>query len=449
VTGDERALRDIRRHDDGGIVLFSDDIELFYRLGVAIAIGVIVGVERHWRERDEPGGSRTAGIRTFSLIGMLGGAVGLLEGAVADHGGPTGLVTVGAFIAFAIVFAWFKARESEVDRDFSVTTVIAALLTFLLGTMAVMGEMQVAAAGGVALVAILASREMLHRFLKTLTWPELRSAIVLLGMTFVILPLVPDEPIGPYGGISPAKTWTLVVLLAAISFVGYVAVKALGASRGEVVAGAIGGIVSSTALTVSNARKSLAGNEIRPLAAGAAAAGAVSYLRTAALAAGLAPAIMTSMVPPLVAGAAVFIAAAFLLARGQGGTAEPPPGENPFDLMSVLKLTLLLVVVAFLSRAASAVFGAGGLFIVSGLSGLADVDAVTVTVGGLLKQGLAADTGFLALSAGVIANTVAKAVYAAVLGKSGFAWWLGLASALAIAAGAAIHLAVLAIQASG
>jgi uncharacterized membrane protein (DUF4010 family) len=430
-------------------VFDSIDIELFYKFGVAIAIGVIVGVERHWRERDEPGGSRTAGIRTFSLIGMLGGAVGLLEGVVADHGGPTGLLTVGVFIAFAIVFAWFKAREAEVDRSFSVTTVVAALLTFLLGTMAVIGEEKLAAAGGVALVAILASREMLHRFLKTLTWPELRSAIVLLGMTFVVLPLVPDEPIGPYGGISPAKTWTLVVLLAAISFVGYVAVKAFGASRGEVVAGAIGGLVSSTAVAVSNARKSVTGGDIRPLAAGASAAGAISYLRTAALAAGLAPAIAISVAPPLIAGALVFLGGAFLLARGSSGNAEPPPGQNPFDLLSVIKLTLVLVVVAFLSRAASAIFGASGLLIVSGLSGLADVDAVTVTVGSLLKQGLAADTAFYALAAGVIANTLAKVAYAAALGKSSFAWWFGLTSAIAIVAAGATYLAVLAIRATG
>ena len=430
-------------------MLFSNDIELFYKFGAAIAIGVIVGVERHWRERDEPGGSRTAGVRTFSLIGMLGGAVGLLEGAVADHGGPTGLLTVGVFIAFAIVFAWFKVREAEADRSFSVTTVVAALLTFLLGTMAVIGGEKLAAAGGVVLVAILASRETLHRFLKTLTWPELRSAIVLLGMTFVVLPLIPNEPIGPYGGISPAKTWTLVVLLAAISFVGYVAVKALGASRGEVVAGAIGGLVSSTAVAVSNARKSVAGGEIRPLAAGASAAGAISYLRTAALAAGLAPAIAPSVAPPLIVGALAFIGGAFLLARGSSGNAEPSPGQNPFDLLSVIKLTLVLVVVAFLSRAASAIFGASGLLIVSGLSGLADVDAVTVTVGSLLKQGLAADTAFYALAAGVIANTLAKVAYAVALGKSGFAWWFGLSSAVAIAAGGATYLAVLAIRATG
>lgn len=418
----------------------SDDIELFYKFGVAIAIGVIVGVERHWRERDEPAGSRTAGVRTFSLIGMLGGGAGLLELAVADLGGPSGLITVGLFVAFAITFSWFKLREVEADRNFSATSVVAAMVTFALGVLAVIGDTRLAGAGGIVLTAILASREMLHRFLKTLTWPELRSAVVLLGMTFVILPLIPDDPIGPFGGISPARTWTMAVLLAAISFVGYVAVKALGGSRGEVVAGAIGGLLSSTGVTLSNARKTVSGGEVKSLAAGAAAAGAVSYLRTAALAAAIAPPIAISAAAPLVAGALVLIGGAVLIAQRSTTEKGAPPGQNPFDLLAVIKLTLLLVTVAFLARAASAVFGTGGLIIVSALSGLADVDAVTVTVGGLLKQGLTADTAFFALSAGVVANTVGKMVYAAVLGRAGFAIWFGVASGFAIAVAVAVHL---------
>jgi uncharacterized membrane protein (DUF4010 family) len=412
----------------------SDDLDLFYRFGVATAIGVIVGVERHWQERDEPEGSRTAGVRTFSLIGMLGGGAGLLERALADLGGPPGLVSVGLFVAFAVTFSWFKLREIEEDRRFSATSVVAALVTYVLSDLAVIGEMQLAAAGGVVMTAILASREMLHRFLKTLTWAELRSAIILLGMTFVVLPLVPDEPVGPFGGISPARIWTLAVLLAAISFVGYVAVKALGTSRGEVVAGAIGGLLSSTAVTLSNARKSAGGREAQSLAAGAAAAGAVSYLRTAALTVGIAPPIALSASAPLIAGALAQIAAAVLLAKRSTAAEEEPTGANPFDLWSVIKLALLLVVVAFLARAASAAFGAGGLIVVSTLSGLADVDAVTVTVGGLLKQDLAVDIAFFALAAGVIANTLAKMAYAAVLGRSGYSIWFGLASALGIAA---------------
>jgi uncharacterized membrane protein (DUF4010 family) len=426
-----------------------DDLDLFYRFSVAIAIGVIVGAERHWQEREEPEGSRTAGIRTFSLIGMLGGGAGLLEQAVADLGGSAGFVTLGLFIAFAITFGKFRLRELEAEKSFGATTLVAALVTFVLGDLAVIGDMRLAAAGGVIMTAILASRGILHRFMKALTWPELRSAIVLLGMTLVVLPLLPHEPIGPFGGISPARTWTLAVLLAGISFLGYVAVKLLGTSRGELLAGAIGGLVSSTAVTVSNARKAAGGGEAKPLAGGALAAGAVSYLRTAALTSAIAPPLALEASAPLIAGALVTIVPAFLLLRHAASSEETPSSKNPFDLLSVAKLTLLLVVVAFLAKAASAIFGTSGLLVVSFLSGLADVDAVTVTVSGLLKQGLALDIAFFAIAAGVTANTIGKMAYAAVLGRARFAFWYGITSVFAIATAAAVYLVMASLSVTG
>ncbi|MGO4841839.1 DUF4010 domain-containing protein, partial [Rhizobiaceae sp. 2RAB30] len=116
---------------------------------------------------------------------------------------------------------------------------------------------------------VLASRELLHGFMRRLSWNELRAAIILLAMTFVILPLIPSDPIGPFGGISPAKTWMLVIMLAAISFCGYIAVKLLGSARGELVAGAVGGLVSSTGTTLTKARRAADGADAPTLAAGA------------------------------------------------------------------------------------------------------------------------------------------------------------------------------------
>lgn len=422
-----------------------NDLDLFYRLGVAIAIGVMVGVERHWRERDQTPGSRTAGVRTFTLIGMLGGGTGLIERALAGSGGPAGLATAGIFLAFATTFAVFKLRESEAESRYSATSLVAAMTTFVLGALAALGDIRLAAAGGVVLTGILASREALHGFLRTLTWPELRSAIILLAMTFVVLPLAPDRAIGPFGGISPARTWTLAVLLAAISFVGYVAVKLLGASRGELVAGAIGGVVSSTAVTLANARKAAAGGEVKALAAGAAAAGAASYLRTAALIVVLAAAAAPMAVPPLIAAGIAMVGAAALLARQAAPPQGPPAAQNPLDLPSVIKATLLLAAVAFLASAASSTFGARGLIAAAALSGLADIDAVIVAVSGLLGQGLAGDTAFVAIAAGVIANTICKLAYAAIGGGVRFTAWLTLAYAAASAAGLAAWIAAAAL----
>ena len=168
---------------------------LIARLGLALAIGLLVGLERGWRERDAPEGSRTAGIRTYGISGLLGGVSAALSDALDDVS-----VLVAGFLGFTVVFAWFKAREASYHEDFSVTGVFAGLCVFLLGALAVAGDLYAAAAGGTALAAVLASREVLHGLLRRLTWIELRSAMILAVMTAIVLPLLPNRTIDPWGG---------------------------------------------------------------------------------------------------------------------------------------------------------------------------------------------------------------------------------------------------------
>jgi len=413
------------------------EFEPFYRLALAIAIGLIVGVERHWREREAAPGLRTAGIRTFALIGMLGGGVGLIEKAM-PAGGPPGVVSGCVFLAFSAVFAFYKWREAEADDDFSVTSVVAAMATFLFGEFAVLGDVKLAAAGGVALTAILASRQPLHQFIERMSWIELRSAIILLAMTFVILPLLPTAPYGPFGGISLRAVWSLAILLATISYVGYVAVRLLGAGRGELAAGAAGGLVSSTAVTLDNARRAAAGGDADRLAAGAAVAGSVSYLRTAALVLGLAPSLAGLLLPPFIAAAVAMAAGAAWLVRGRIATAHAAGTMgNPFDLAGVLMMALFLAAIGFVVRAASAAFGSSGIVVVSALAGIGDVDAVTVTVAGL--PALEASAGALAIAAALASNTIAKAVYGLALGGSRYGGRFAILSAAALLVGAVAY----------
>jgi uncharacterized membrane protein (DUF4010 family) len=410
------------------------EFEPFYRLALAIAIGLLVGVERHWREREAASGQRTAGIRTFTLIGMLGGGVGLLEKAM-PAGAPPGVVTGCVFLAFAGVFAFFKWREAEAEGDFSVTSVVAAMATFLFGVLAILGELKVAAAGGVALTAILASREPLHHFIERMSWVELRSAVVLLTMTFVILPLLPHEPYGPFGGVSLRSVWSLAILLASISYAGYIATRLLGQGRGELAAGAAGGLVSSTAVTIDNARRAAAGGDVQWLVAGAAIAGCVSYLRTGALVVALAPSLSWLLLPAFIAGGLVIGAGAWWLTRGQSAKAHKATKMgNPFELAGVLKMTLFLAAIGFVVRAASQAFGSAGIVFASALSGIGDVDAATVTVAGL--PSLDTSVAAVAIAAAVASNTVAKAIYALALGGSGFGGRFALLSAAALAVGA-------------
>ena len=411
-----------------------DNVELFERLGLAIAIGAAVGVERHWRERDEPEGARTAGIRTFTMFGMAGGVAGLIERSIGIASGYPGIALTGFLIAIATVMAIFEIREAIAEKSFSVTSVIAAILTFGLGALAVLGDMALASAGGVALIGILVSREFLHQAIRRLQWIELRSAVILLAMTFVLLPIIPQTPLGPFGGVSPKSIVLLVIMLASISFAGYVAVRLFGASRGDVLAGAIGGLVSSTATTVAFARRSRTEDAVLTLAAGAISAGAVSLLRTALLIGTLAASLLPALLAPLLTAATVLVAYALLLARRQQAAGTQGVPGNPFELAAVAKMAVLLAAVAFLARAATQHFGSGGLIVASALSALADVDAATVTVAGLLPS-LDINLAAQAIGVAVVCNMVAKAVYASIFGSLRFLLHLSAATTLSVGAG--------------
>jgi uncharacterized membrane protein (DUF4010 family) len=339
------------------------------RRGRALAIGCLGGTERHWRERGEPAGARTAGIRTYALSGLTGGLSGTLGESMPEAG--RALVPALSLAVFAAVFAVFKWREMVAQGDFSVTGVIAALATFLLGILAVLGDPAVAAAGAIALVAVLASRDALHDFVRALRWEELRSALLLLAMTFVILPLLPQKGIGPGELLDLRRIWVLAIVLAGVSFLGYIAVRSLGPGRGPVVAGLAGGRVSSTAVAVTSARETREGASAPVAAAGALAASAVSVARTLVLAVALLGT-MPARALAFVAIALVFAGGAVVLAwrsgvlagtapqerpGGEGASAKPAGAQyaNPFDIGTVLQFAALLGAAAIAGPGASAV----------------------------------------------------------------------------------------------
>jgi uncharacterized membrane protein (DUF4010 family) len=402
-----------------------DGPALLHRLGVALAIGLLIGAERHWRDRAEEAGQRTAGVRTFGITGLTGGIIGALASALPGGQGVAAALLVGlGLLGQSAAMVLFKLREAAAEGDFSVTSVVAAQATFLLGALAVLGDVQAAGAAAVAVTALLAARESLHGFLARLSWVELRSAVLLLAMTLVVLPLVPDRPLAALGGLNPARVWLMAVMLAGIGFLGYVAMRVFGAGAGQVLAGLAAGLVSSTAAAVANARAAIG----RPaqagvLAAGALAAGSVSYLRTAAIAWVGAPGVGGLLGPALLAGAAAQALAALVLLRHGGAAAAGarPEAENPFELASVLRLALLLAVVGLVAEFAAARLGGAAVLLVAAVSGLADVDAVTLTMPGLVPDRLSALLAATAIAVAVASNTLAKCAYAAALGTAGYA----------------------------
>lgn len=416
--------------------------ELFLRFAMALGIGLLVGIERGWQARGEEAGARTAGIRTFSLIGSLGGVVGALAQAVGGSATLGGGLLLGlAFAAFASAFALFCWEQNRAERTFSATTAVAGMVTFALGAYAVVGEPRVAAASAVVITGLLALREALHRWLVNLKWEELRAGLILLAMTFVALPVIPGEEIGPLGGLNPRQIWLLAIVLAGVSFLGYAMVQHFGARRGVLLAAAAGGLVSSTAVMATNARRAGSGEgSARLLAAGASMATAVALVRTIVLVGALNPDLLKIVTAPLAAGAAVSAAAALWLAwkpRDAGGSDPGLRFANPFDLKSVFGFAVLLGAVLIVSRMASERFGTGGVLAAALVTGLADTDSIAYSMATLAPGAMSVAVAGLAVLAAVASNMLSKLAIGVVAGRGVFAVLVAGATALAFAAGAA------------
>lgn len=409
---------------------------LIAQLGVALAIGLLVGLERGWRERDAPDRSRTAGIRTFGIAGLLGGLVTALAEALNAIS-----VLVAGFLAFAGILAWYKAREAAHDEDFSVTTVIAGLTVFTLGALCVAGDFRVAAAGGAALAALLASREILHGLLKRLTWIELRSALVLAVMSVIVLPLLPNRTFDPWGGFNPREIWLLTVLMASISFAGYVAVRVLGTARGLIVSALAGAVVSSTAVTLSLARTAKASDNSLSFAGAASLAAMISVLRVCLVVLMLAPSVATFIALPALAAALMFGVCGTLALALPGQRPESPGAtRNPFELMPLLIFALLFAFTSTASAALALQFKEQGLLLSSAIAGAFDVDASVLSALRLVNRSMSVETVGQAVLTALTANAIGRLSLAVFAGPARF--WLPLAG-MTLAAAAAGYGAML------
>ena len=411
-----------------------DTAELFQRLGLALAIGLLIGLERGWRERDEKDGARTAGIRTFTLIGALGGVWGAMTPAL----GPVPLAAAG--LGFALAFAFFEWRELEAKGEFSVTSTIAGYIAFALGAYAVLGNQVGAAALGVTVVALLAARTPLHRFVETLSWPELRSAILLLAMTFVVLPFLPSRTIDPWDAFNPYELWLITVVLASISFAGYVAVRLLGERWGLLVSSVAGSFVSSTTVTITNARLAAQSppEKFAFLALTICIAWMTSIARMSALAIGINHQMLQPLLVPVGAAIGVLALAAlyFYFTSASDRAGAKPSFQNPLDLKFVLSLGALIAVIAVAAKAASEALGQAGLLAVAGLSGFADVDPVTVSSARLAGTSITPEQAAQAILLAAGANLVTK-MSAIWIGGTKFAAPVTAAGILAMLAAAA------------
>jgi uncharacterized membrane protein (DUF4010 family) len=384
-------------------------IELFQRLAVALAVGLVIGIERGWKQREEPEGERAAGLRTHTLAGLLGGVWGAIALSLGDSGG---LALGLAFAVFSGAMAVFRLREMQHDNSFGATTLVASMMAFALGAYAVLGDKVLAAAAAVATAMLLALKAALHAWLRRLTWEELRSGLVLLAMTVILLPILPNREIDPLRALNPFEIWLMTVMLAVVSFAGYAAVRLFGAERGVLVTGLAGGLVSSTAVTLTLARLA----KEQPAQAGLLApaillSNAVMMGRVLVVATVFNAALFEPLAPPLALAASTLGLISFAEVRRQGRDGDVGRSlelKNPFELVEVLKFGALLAAVMVLGKITSAWAGPQGLLVLAAASGLADVDAITLLMARLARTELGVGLAALAILLAVAVNTLTK-----------------------------------------
>lgn len=413
------------------------EIDLFRNIGIALALGLLIGIERGWSARGEPAGGRVAGIRTFGLLGLLGGIAGF---AVEKISVWAGLLLI-ASAAAALIAGYI--RDMERDGNVSATTTIAGVVTLALGAVAVLGFPVIASVCGGVMLLLLSMREELHAWVGGLSIAEVKAVARFALIVVVVWPLLPDANYGPYDAWNPRDIWGVVVLISGLSFAGYLATKRLGDIRGALATASAGAVVSSTAVTVALSRRLAEGANPMPQVAGIAAAGAVMMARTLVLTFILADFAATALAVVVIPAGLVAIFAAVWAARHSGdGTSgsDNIRQANPFDLIPALGFAALLAGAALFARWALAEFGENGLATVLAITGAFDVDAAIVTLGGLPQGTVTPRISGMILAGPILINSAFKA--AVIIGIAG--WQRGRTAALSLIASLAAGAAALA-----
>jgi uncharacterized membrane protein (DUF4010 family) len=380
------------------------ELDIVINLLVALAIGLLIGIERGWSGTQEEEGDRVAGIRTFSLIGLLGGIWALLS----VHVGEWVLA-----IAFAAVVAMATASyfvDSRRSGDVGTTTAYTQMLTFALGAWAAFGFHLYALGATVAVVALLGMKPVLHQWLKGIETVEIYAGIKMLIITVVLLPLLPNQGFGPWEAINPRWVWWMVVLISGISFVGYFAIKYVGNRMGTLVTSITGGLASSTAVTLSMAQFARNQNPKSLFMAGVMLASSIMFIRILVEVSIVNPSLLGQLWIPIVVMFAAVLAGGLWLLRSNSDSDKEPHIEvnNPFNIVTALKFGGFLALILFLSTAMKEWFGDEGIYLLSVVSGLMDVDAITLSLSRLAIEDISDDVAIFGIILASITNTMTK-----------------------------------------
>lgn len=404
------------------------------RLAIALALGLIIGTERGWQNQQTTA-AQAAGIRSFGFVGLLGGLSMLLATALPA---AMPMVLAALFLGFSLMVAlsyWLTTRST---KDFGMTTEIALLLTFCLGALSVGQYEAEAIAVAVVVAAMLGLKQEIHRSLSQLNRTELQATLQLLLIAVVALPLLPETNIGPWEAVNPRTVGWLVMLIAATSYAGYFAVRFFGERTGLMLTALLGALVSSTAVTISFARMNQHKlSSPRLLGAGISLAAGTMAVRLLIEISVVNTGLLRWLVPPLACLALVPLLAAIwatqspdqaIASQHTAPTSEPSvksavPLGNPLDLKAALFYGGLFTALFVLVRATEAWFGDAGVYLLSAISGITDVDAVSLSLAASAHHGLSEKVAILSILLAVSVNTLVKAGIAITIGGWQLARW--------------------------
>lgn len=397
-------------------------------LAYALAIGLLIGLERGWVSRGVRAGTRVAGVRTHGLLGLAGGIAGIL---------PTAAAVTILLIAGLIILAGY-VRQSRDGEALSATAAVVALIALALGMFATLGHEVEALAVAAATMALLTMRGTLHGLLRGLTETEMRAAARFAIMVLVLLPVLPDRAMGPYDFFNPHQLMLVVVLVTGLSFASYLLSRRLGAARGDLLVAGLGALVSSTAVTAALARRLASlGQPSGSLDAGIALASAISVARVIILIAILAPRALQPVGMSLGPATVMLVAATWWARRGASDYNIPEVElHNPLELRTALSLAMLVAITSLASRWALATFGNIGAGGVLAIIGLADVDAAVLSFAALPDAAISPAMAGVVLALPVTLNMLLKTILTLTLAGRG----AGRRAAVPLAAASALLL---------
>lgn len=386
--------------------MYSDatEMQLLVRMGLILLLGFLVGLERGWSFQKKKEGERTAGIRTFTLIALSGG----LWGVLYDHVGE--LILGIALVGFTLIIMTGYFQHAKKTGTLGLTTEIAAFLTFTIGIAVIQGYIILSVSVTIVMVLLLSIKPKLHKWVKTIEPNELYSGILFLIISAILLPLLPNRGYGPGEVLNPFELWGMVVLIAGISYIGYFSMKYMGKEKGILFTSFTGSLVSSLAVTVTLGKFSSKVKSTDVLIIGILIATFTALGRVLLLVILFNPSLMKIMGIPVAVMAIVALAAAIYVSKTSESdkSASRFKLRNPLQLSTAIQFGIVLAVVMLLSEFSRQWFGDMGIYGLSLISGMVDIDSITLTLldmgGENLTESIAANGIILA----AMTNTLIK-----------------------------------------